>query len=42
MLTGDENIIDINFSVFWRIKDAKEYLFDIRNPADTVRAAAEA
>ncbi len=41
MLTGDENIIDINFSVFWRIKDAKEYLFDIRNPADTVRAASE-
>jgi membrane protease subunit HflK len=41
MLTGDENIIDINFSVFWRIKDAKEYLFDIRNPDETVRAAAE-
>ncbi len=41
MLTGDENIIDINFSVFWRIKDAKENLFDIRNPAETVRAAAE-
>ena len=41
MLTGDENIIDINFSVFWKIKDAKEYLFDIRNPSDTVRAAAE-
>ncbi len=41
MLTGDENIIDINFSVFWRIKDGKDFLFDIRNPADTVRAAAE-
>ncbi|GAC1343329.1 MAG: FtsH protease activity modulator HflK [Acetobacteraceae bacterium] len=41
MLTGDENIIDINFSVFWRIKDASAYLFNIRNPDDTVRAAAE-
>ena len=41
MLTGDENIIDINFSVFWRIKDARDFLFNTRNPADTVRAAAE-
>jgi len=41
MLTGDENIIDINFSVLWRIKDAAAYLFNTRNPADTVRAAAE-
>ncbi len=41
MLTGDENIIDINFSVFWRIKDARDFLFNTRNPAATVRAAAE-
>ncbi|MDT7950708.1 MAG: FtsH protease activity modulator HflK [Acetobacteraceae bacterium] len=41
MLTGDENIIDINFSVFWKVSDAKKFLFDIRNPAETVRAAAE-
>ena len=41
MLTGDENIIDINFSVFWRIKDARDFLFNTRNPADTVRAASE-
>ena len=41
MLTGDENIIDINFSVFWKIRDAKDFLFATRNPADTVRAAAE-
>ncbi len=32
MLTGDENIIDINFSVFWRIKDAKEFLFNTQPP----------
>ncbi len=41
MLTGDENIIDINFSVFWRISDAPSYLFNTRNPADTVKYAAE-
>jgi membrane protease subunit HflK len=41
MLTGDENIIDINFSVFWRIRNASEYLFDTRHPAATVKAAAE-
>ena len=41
MLTGDENIIDINFSVFWKIKDAKEFLFNTRSPSETVRAAAE-
>jgi len=41
MLTGDENIVDINFTVFWLIKDAKAYLFNIRNPETTVKAAAE-
>ena len=41
MLTGDENIIDINFSVFWRVKDAAAFLFDTRNPAGITRAAAE-
>jgi len=42
MLTGDENIVDINFSVFWVIKDAKSYLFNVRNPEATVKSAAEA
>jgi membrane protease subunit HflK len=41
MLTGDENIVDINFTVFWVIKDAKKYLFNIRDPDSTVKAAAE-
>ena len=41
MLTGDENIVDINFTVFWIIKDAQSYLFNIRNPEGTVKAAAE-
>ncbi len=41
MLTGDENIIDINLSVFWRIKDAEAYLFNTRHPDATVKSAAE-
>ena len=41
MLTGDENIVDINFTVFWVIKDAKAYLFNIRSPDATVKSAAE-
>ena len=41
MLTGDENIVDINFTVFWLIKDAQAYLFNIRNPEATVKSAAE-
>ncbi len=30
MLTGDENIIDIDFAVFWTVRDAGDYLFDTR------------
>jgi modulator of FtsH protease HflK len=41
MLTGDENIIDIDFAVFWRIRDAGAYLFNTRHPDDTVKSAAE-
>lgn len=41
MLTGDENIVDVNFTVFWVIKDAPKFLFNIRNPEGTVKAAAE-
>ncbi|PPR60284.1 MAG: Modulator of FtsH protease HflK [Alphaproteobacteria bacterium MarineAlpha4_Bin2] len=41
MLTGDENIIDTQFVVFWVIKDAYKYLFNVRNPELTVKAAAE-
>jgi membrane protease subunit HflK len=41
MLTGDENIVDINFTVFWLINDAGRYLFNIRNPELTVKAVAE-
>jgi membrane protease subunit HflK len=49
MLTGDENIVDVDFSVFWRIKPsaagqssgAADYLFNIQNPEGTVKAVAE-
>ena len=41
MLTGDENIVDINFEVQWRISDAAAYLFNVRNPEETVKTVAE-
>ena len=41
MLTGDENIVDINFVVLWLIKDAGDFLFNVRRPEETVKAAAE-
>ncbi len=41
MLTGDENIVDIDFIVLWRIKNAADFLFNIENPRSTVRAVAE-
>jgi membrane protease subunit HflK len=41
MLTGDENIVDVNFTVGWVIKDAAEYLFDVDNPPQTIKAVAE-
>ena len=41
MLTGDENIVDIDFTVFWVIKDAGNFLFNIRNPEATVKLTAE-
>ena len=41
MLTGDENIVDVGFVVLWNIKDAKEFLFNIQNPEQTVKEVAE-
>jgi membrane protease subunit HflK len=42
MLTGDENIVDIEFAVLWQIKDVFQYAFAVRNGEETVRATAEA
>ena len=41
MLTGDENIVDINYSVFWVIKDAGKFLFNIQSPVETAKATSE-
>ncbi len=41
MLTGDENIVDVNFRVQWRISDPANYLFNIEDPEDTVKQVAE-
>ena len=43
MLTGDENIVDVDFTVLWRIKPdgVGNYLFNIQNPEGTVKAIAE-
>ncbi|AMN44163.1 FtsH protease activity modulator HflK [Rhodoplanes sp. Z2-YC6860] len=43
MLTGDENIVDVDFSVLWQIKPKAvgDYLFNIQNPEGTVKAVAE-
>jgi modulator of FtsH protease HflK len=43
MLTGDENIVDVDFSVLWKIDPTRvgDYLFNIQNPEGTVKAVAE-
>jgi membrane protease subunit HflK len=41
MLTGDENIVDVNFTVFWVIKDAGAFLFNVEDPEAAIKAVAE-
>ena len=41
MLTGDQNIIDIDYVVQWRIKSARDFLFNIRDPEATAKLASE-
>jgi len=41
ILSGDQNIVDIQFVVQWRVSDAGQYLFNIRDPEGTVKIAAE-
>ena len=41
MLTGDSNIVDMQFTVQWRVSDAVKFLFNMRNPDVTLRVAAE-
>jgi modulator of FtsH protease HflK len=42
MLTGDENIVDIEYAVLWQVKDVFKYAFDVRNQEQNVRDGAEA
>jgi len=43
MLTGDENIVDVDFSVLWKVKPSRvgDYLFNVQSPEGTVKAVAE-
>lgn len=41
MLTRDQNIVDIGFQVVWNINDPASYLFNLADPADTIRAVSE-
>ncbi|MEL7182950.1 MAG: FtsH protease activity modulator HflK, partial [Pseudomonadota bacterium] len=41
MLTGDENVVDIDFQVVWNITDPAQFLFNLRDPEATIRAVAE-
>ena len=41
MITGDENIVDIDFRVMWKISLAEDFLFNLQDPRETVKVAAE-
>ncbi|MDR6787509.1 membrane protease subunit HflK [Sphingomonas sp. BE138] len=41
VLTGDQNIIDLAYTVRWRVSDPRNYVFEIKDPQETVRATAE-
>jgi modulator of FtsH protease HflK len=41
MLTGDENIVDINFEVVWNVRDPAQFLFNLSNPQSTIEAVSE-
>lgn len=41
MLTGDENVIDIDFQVVWNINDPQAFLFNLRDPEQSITAVAE-
>ncbi|ROU00132.1 FtsH protease activity modulator HflK [Histidinibacterium lentulum] len=41
MLTGDENIVDIDFQVVWNINDAARYLFNLSDPPQAIAAVSE-
>ncbi|MEO8716467.1 MAG: FtsH protease activity modulator HflK [Acetobacteraceae bacterium] len=41
MLTGDENIVDVNVAVLWRINNVVDFLFNTRDPRTTIKSVTE-
>lgn len=41
MLTRDESILDVSFTVLWQVKDVQDFVFNVRQPEELVRAVAE-
>lgn len=41
MLTGDENVVDVDYQVVWNISDPAKYLFNLADPPQTIRAVSE-
>ena len=41
MLTGDENIVDIDFQVVWNISNVEDFVFNLADPEDTIKAVSE-
>jgi membrane protease subunit HflK len=41
MLTGDKSIIEISFTVIWQVRSVTDYVFNVRDPEDTIKAVAE-
>lgn len=41
MLTGDENIVDIDFEVVWNINNLTDYIFNLKDPEETIQAVSE-
>jgi membrane protease subunit HflK len=41
MLTGDENIVDLSFTVQWKVSDAAKYAFNVRDPDTVIKDVAE-
>ncbi|PTV94598.1 protease FtsH subunit HflK [Rhodobacter aestuarii] len=41
MLTGDQNIVDVNYQIVWNVSDPQKFLFNLADPEDTIRAVSE-
>jgi membrane protease subunit HflK len=41
MLTGDKSIVDVDFTVVWRLSDVQDFVFNLRDPEEAVKAVAE-